>query len=525
MNENRYDPFENNYADSNIPINNNTPDVKNDPRIENSKFSNPNTDSIPIQSEENNRTNYSNDFSSHVNSYSNMYNSKPDEEDLFINPYKSHENDLFTMPDNQQNTNGFEEQNTFSSYATIETMTKKEKKSQNVTRRSLAIVLCICIVASGLIGFGGGFLANKLMASGSDSGSSVTGSDLTIQRVVDTTAGDDKVNDDLSTSDIVKQTADAVVEIETESVQTGGFSNQYITSGAGSGVIISSDGYILTNHHVISGATKITVTLRDGKNYSAKLVGYDTVVDCALVKINATGLKTVVFGDSDKIVVGQKAVAIGNPLGQLGGTVTDGIISALNRTIVLDNVSMNLIQTNAAINPGNSGGGLFNGKGELVGLVVAKSSGNNIEGLGFAIPINDVANILGDLKKYGYVRGRVELGVSLVDVTSNEMAAMYGVSEQGCYVESVTSDNASKAGVQRGDEIVSINGVKVTTTTELKTQLNKLKVGDTAKLGIVRNSSSLTIGVVLAESKHSSTSDSTDSSSNSSNDSIDNSIG
>ena len=195
---------------------------------------------------------------------------------------------------------------------------------------------------------------------------------------------------DLSIAEVVEQVADTVVEITTTNVVTDRFYGQYVTSGAGSGVIISENGYIITNHHVIEGARSITVRLTDGSEFAATLVGSNADRDVALLKISATGLRAAVLGSSEALVVGQEVVAIGNPLGSLGGTVTDGIISALDRTVVIDGHRMTLMQTNAAINPGNSGGGLFNRAGELIGIVNAKQADTGIEGLGFAIPI-DVA--------------------------------------------------------------------------------------------------------------------------------------
>ena len=202
---------------------------------------------------------------------------------------------------------------------------------------------------------------------------------------------------------------------------------------------------------MVDGANKISVRLKSGTTYSAALVGTDAKTDIAVVKIGASGLQPAVFGDSSKLQVGELAVAIGNPLGQLGGTVTDGIISALDREIDLGDVTMNLLQTNAAINPGNSGGGLFNGKGELIGIVNAKSSGSNIEGLGFAIPINDVKTVISDLMKYGYVQGRIDLGMSFINIPNAQTAMMYRVQQTGLYVQTVTDgSNAASAGFRSG---------------------------------------------------------------------------
>ena len=184
----------------------------------------------------------------------------------------------------------------------------------------------------------------------------------------------------------------------------------------------------------------------------------------------------------------------------MGGTVTNGIISALDRDITIDGKTKKLLQTNAAINPGNSGGGLFNDKGQLIGLVVAKSSGEEIEGLGFAIPINDVVNILDDLKQYGYVKGRISLGVSLLDISSQQMALMYRVGQTGCYIYStVDGSAAAKAGLRSGDCITAINGTEVSTSEDVKTILDTCSVGDTIQMTILRNGESATVSVTLQE--------------------------
>lgn len=177
-----------------------------------------------------------------------------------------------------------------------------------------------------------------------------------------------------------------MVEVTTEAVTTNAFFGQYVQSGAGSGVIITEDGYIITNNHVVSGASQVTVRTSDGTEYPATVVGADSKTDIAVLKIEATGLTPAVVGDSDSLQVGEFTLAVGNPLGELGGTVTDGIISALDREVTVENQTMNLLQTNAAVSPGNSGGGLFNERGELIGIVNAKSSGQNAEGLGLRDP-------------------------------------------------------------------------------------------------------------------------------------------
>ncbi len=365
------------------------------------------------------------------------------------------------------------------------------QKENYVTQGSLKKIISVTIVASILLGFFGGFISSKFFNSSKQLSLQTSSSSSPI---VNTTS------ELVSVSDVAGAVADTVVEITTEVVSTGSFLRQYISEGAGSGVIISEDGYIITNNHVIKDANKITVTLRNGESYEAKLIATDSKEDVALIKIEKTGLQAVVFADSSALQVGEAAIAIGNPLGQLGGTVTNGIISALERNIVIDGETMNLIQTNAAINPGNSGGGLFNAKGEFIGLVVAKSSGSDIEGLGFAIPSNDVKYVVDQLSEHGYVTGRVDLQMSLIDISSAQTAMMYRVSETGVYISKIeSSSNAEKAGFKVGDRIVSINGTKVSTSIEIDNIIDALSVGDNVNFVVDRSGKEMQIGLTLAE--------------------------
>lgn len=302
--------------------------------------------------------------------------------------------------------------------------------------------------------------------------------------------------------DIVDKTAGSVVEVKTEAVQSSGFLQQYTASGAGSGVIVSKDGYIVTNHHVIAGADKITVTLKNGTSYDATLVGSDESTDLAVLKIDATDLVPVTFGDSDALRVGEMAIAIGNPLGELGGTVTNGLISALDREITIENQTMTLLQTNAAVNPGNSGGGLFNDKGELIGVVNAKTSASGIEGLGFAIPSNVAKPVIDDLIQNGYVTGRIRLGVSFVDITSEQIAMQYRVDEFGAYVYQVNpGSDAERAGLQPGDLVHMIGDKKIYQSSEIKTAMNDYSVGDQMKMTVKRDGKEIPITINFTENK------------------------
>lgn len=314
-----------------------------------------------------------------------------------------------------------------------------------------------------------------------------------------------------SLADVVSRTADSVVEITQYSTTNSIYSSyNYTSEGNGSGVIISDEGYILTNNHVISGAEKISVRLRNGEEYEATLVGKDSKTDIAIIKIEAKNLTVAKVGDSSKTLVGDFVLAIGNPLGKLGGTVTYGYISALEREIKIDGTTMNLMQFDAAVNPGNSGGALFNINGELIGIVSAKSTGYDVEGLGFAIPVNDVSQVINDLLTHGYATNRPFLGVSMKDsayASNNDpygglFSLFYQQIQYGASVDSVVEDSpAEKAGIKAGDIIVSIGGKVVSTASEASSEISNYNVGDEIEIGIIRDNRTKTIKATLEEYK------------------------
>lgn len=424
--------------------------------------------------------------------YSNNYNNPN------TNAYDNYQSNGYTAQ-NQQSQNVYNSQPygtapNHSANAKPPKAKKPKKQRKPISRGGIAIALAVTMVFSCGLGFGGGYFANKVNTSTSGS--------LNITKTSNsgTTTTASSTSTANSTSEIVKKTADSVVEISTESVVTGSFAQQYVQQGAGSGVIISQDGYILTNNHVINGANSVKVRLRDGTEYDATIVGSDSDNDIALLKVSATGLSPATFGDSNSLAVGDYVVAIGNPLGELGGTVTDGIISALARKVTIEDTQMTLLQTNAQVNPGNSGGGLYNANGELVGIVNAKQSATEVEGIAFAIPINNVLDILSDLKEYGYVTGKVDLGIDFTDITSDETAFYYGVNQTGCYVLSVDSgSNAEKAGVTRGDLVTKVNDTDVSSSSDITAALEKAEVGDTVTFTVSRRGTSKTISFVLEE--------------------------
>lgn len=285
-----------------------------------------------------------------------------------------------------------------------------------------------------------------------------------------------------------------VVEITTEQVVNGSYFQQYISSGAGSGVLISADGYIITNNHVIEGATKVMVRLTSGTEYEAKVIGSDAQGDIAVIKIEEKDLPYAVVGDSSTLVVGEEVLAIGNPLGALGGSVTNGIISALDREITIDSQKMQLLQTNAAINPGNSGGGLFNMNGELIAIVNAKSSGSAIEGLGFAIPINYAYDIAKELIDNGYVTGRPSLGISYIEIDDYMDLMRYRVNSYGIYVY-----DGGSTDLKNGDRMIKLGDYEVTNSATLKSAIQSYKVGDTVMITVVRGGVYTDISVTLIE--------------------------
>jgi len=395
----------------------------------------------------------------------------------------------------------------------IITETSTEKKQKMISFKSVAILLIVCMVISsfsGIIGYS--IISNyfndntdKLTTTDINSTSDTQDTDELTENSelkIDNQSTDTASTSSLSVSQIAEKAADSIVEITTETVVTSTFMQQYVSEGAGSGVIISTDGYIATNNHVIADASNITVKLRNGTEYTSTLIGTDSESDIALIKIDATDLTAAIFGDSSKLVVGELAVAIGNPLGSLGGTVTDGIISALDRTIEIDNVEMTLLQTNAAINPGNSGGGLFNEFGELIGIVNAKSSGTGIEGLGFAIPINIAKNVINSIYEFGYVRGRIDDGIDVIDITDTATAWSYRVSTLGLYILSVDEgSNAEDAGIKSGDRIISVNGTDISSSDDYSKVLNELSIGDNIEMKLSRNGKEITKNFELEEKK------------------------
>lgn len=302
----------------------------------------------------------------------------------------------------------------------------------------------------------------------------------------------------MTVDQVVANCVDSVVMVHTEAKVTGSWNQSYVTSGAGSGVILSPEGIIITNHHVIDGADTIKVTLTDGTTYDATLIASDEPADVAVIRImpGDKELTVAVAGKTGDVQLGETVVAIGNPMG-LGSTVTDGIVSALSREIVVNGISMTLMQTNAEINPGNSGGGLFNAYGQLIGIVNAKASDTEIEGIGFAIPIDYAVSVANQLMEQGYVSGRATMDVDFIDINDYFTAMQHQVDRYGVYVFSAWEDSQLKV----GDYIISIDDKEIKKSSDILSLMLSYNVGDVVKVKIIRDGVTMTIDFTLVEYK------------------------
>ena len=308
--------------------------------------------------------------------------------------------------------------------------------------------------------------------------------------------------DGLTPAQVYAQNVDSVVAISS-TIQTSYYGQITEGTSSGSGFILTEDGYVVTNYHVVEGASAVDVITHDSASHAATVVGYDSTNDIALLKIEAEGLSAATLGSSSDLIIGDMVVAIGNPLGELTSTQTVGYVSGIGREVSTDSLTtISMIQTDAAINPGNSGGPLFNMKGEVVGITTAKysgttSSGASIEGIGFAIPIDDVLGMLSDLMDYGYVTGAY-LGVSVIN-TDTEATAMFGLPNGAQVKEVVSGASADRAGVQVNDIIIDLGGHEVTNVTTLTRALRNFKAGDTTTITVVRSGAEKVLTITLDE--------------------------
>ena len=365
----------------------------------------------------------------------------------------------------------------------------KPVKKNRMGLKITALALC-CALLGGAVG--GGVAWGVSRSSGS---SSINVSDRPATTVsINTVDGKTAMTD----AEVYAANVNSVVSIRTSATSGYNFFGQAVeTASAGSGFVLTSDGYIVTNYHVVEGADTVTVTMYNGDEYNALYVGGDEDYDIAVIKVEATDLQAVTLGDSSQLNVGDHVLAIGNPLGELTFSMSGGMVSSVNRTINVDGTPFNMIQTDASINPGNSGGPLFNSYGEVVGIVSAKyssSSGESVEGLGFAIPINDVLAMIQDIMTNGYVTNKPYLGITGGTMTE-QMAAQYRYDvTSGVFVYSVDEGSAAeKAGLQMGDVITAIDGTSISSLDDLSAVKKQYSAGDTATFTIYRQGETLTV--------------------------------
>lgn len=374
----------------------------------------------------------------------------------------------------------------------------KKKKMSNTWKVGLCSALAASVMTAGIVG-GGAALYIKNQQPAANQNISLSSGDVT------QLSSNSLFSNEMTVPEIAKKVGPSCVGVINKTKVTpqkyynpftgrtyytsDPNSDELVEQGSGSGIIISTDGYIVTNQHVIDGATEISVILNTGDEYTAKLIGADEKSDLAVLKIDKEGLTAAELGDSDEVQVGELAVAIGNPLGQeFAGTVTAGVVSALNRTMTVDNKVYNLIQTDAAINPGNSGGALVNSKGQVIGINTIKLSTTEVEGIGFAIAISEAKPIINDLMNNGYVSGRPLVGITVTENRSG--LSVYSVAE---------GSGAAKAGILEGDLIVKVDGQAINTSKKLNEIRDTKKPGDYIVLTVIRNGELQDINVQLTE--------------------------
>lgn len=376
---------------------------------------------------------------------------------------------------------------------------KKPRKKSNIPWKPIAAVVVVAALA-----FGGGILAGggvdlSGLTAGSTDNNTAAGDnslpeDSTKVQISETSGGNENAE---SYADVYDKVSPSIVSIIVDDIQQG-------SEASGSGVIMSEDGYIITNNHVVEDGDKLTVVLNDASTYEAELIGTDEQTDLAVVKIDATGLTVAEFGDSDSVKVGDRAFAIGSPAGvEFQNSFTGGFISALNRNVTINDREMTLIQTDTAINPGNSGGALINSSGQVIGITSSKLSSTSsdtasIEGMGFAIPTSTVKEVCDQLIAYGHVTGRPAIGISGYDI--DEMRAAYYSIPQGVMITSVdTASDAYTQGIKQGDIVTGVNGEEITCMSDINAIKSDLKAGDSMTLTIYRSGQTIEVTIQLID--------------------------
>ena len=384
---------------------------------------------------------------------------------------------------------------------------QQPQKKKGGKAGKIAALLLACALVGGGSGFGAAALMQKNTASAAQPAAASSEASVMLEskrQAAALTVASVDTGKALSASEIYAQNVNSTVGITT-SITTNYFGYQTTAAAAGSGFILTQDGYILTNYHVVESSSTITVTTYDGTSYDAKLVGYDESNDIAVLKIDAADLVPVVLGDSDTLNVGDSVVAIGNPLGELTFSLTTGSVSALDRPVTFSTgTTMNLIQTDCAINSGNSGGALFNMYGEVIGITNAKysssssSSEASIDNIGFAIPIDQVRSIFESIITNGYIV-KPYIGVTISDVSAESQS--YGLPE-GAAIRSVTENGpAAEAGLQTGDIVTAVNGEAISNSSDLKKYVQAAAAGDEMELTVYRQGQTLTLTITIGEQK------------------------
>ena len=403
-----------------------------------------------------------------------------------------HEEQGYNNPENLYHFNYNEQHNTPGDpgWAEVPATAKKPSFWQKAGVKVTALLLA-CAVVGGAAGYGGAALSSSGKTTIRQSNR--TASEITVKQVSGQTL--------MSPAEVYASTVNSVVSINCSSVSTNIFGQSVQSASSGSGFIITQDGYIVTNHHVVSGASSVTVTLHDGREYPATVVGSDSDYDVAVLKINATDLQPVTLGNSSNVNVGDSVLAIGNPLGELTFSMSQGIVSCCDRAINVDGTPFNMIQVDASINPGNSGGPLMNLYGEVVGIVSAKYSSysdTTVEGLGFAIPIGDVQAIITDIMENGQVTDKPSFGITAGTMTE-QMAAQYQIEQKsGAFVYSVNKGGAGeKAGLRMGDVITKVDSTDIASMEDLTAAKKGHKAGDTVTVTYFRDGSSHTTSLTF----------------------------
>ena len=384
-----------------------------------------------------------------------------------------------------------------------------EKKKKSGKAGKIVALLLACALVGGGSGFGAAALMQRHADTQQTQGTTAASGDASVMLEGKRQAATLQVasvdsSKELTPSEVYAQNVNSTVGITT-SITTNYFGYQTTAAAAGSGFILTQDGYILTNYHVVESSDSIKVTMFDGTSYDAQLIGYDESNDIAVLKIDAADLTPVVLGDSDTLNVGDTVVAIGNPLGELTFSLTTGAVSALNRPVTFSTgVTMNLIQTDCAINSGNSGGALFNLYGEVIGITNAKysssssSSEASIDNIGFAIPIDQVRSIFESIITNGYIV-KPYIGVTVADVSDESQS--YGL-PQGAAIRSVTENSpAAEAGLQENDIVTAVDGESITGSNDLVKRVRAASIGDTLELTVYRQGQTVTVSLTVGEQK------------------------